>query len=80
MFGNEDEEDIIQNSYDEGYDEGQGNTGFFNFSKKINHNNELRTVSYRKGFKEGQADLEKEVDESLAEHDTDGFLDDGDAY
>ena len=60
-------DDDVEDSYHEGYDEGQGKTGFFS---GMNHSALKRQVAYKKGLKDGRKDLEHLVDLEIDEPDS----------
>ena len=60
-------DDDIEDAYDEGYEEGQGRTGFFS---NMNHNALKRELAHKKGVKDGRKDLEDLVDFEIDEPDS----------
>jgi len=52
-------DDDVEDAYDEGYEEGQGKTGFFS---NMNHNALKRELAHKKGVKDGRKDLEDYVE------------------
>lgn len=75
MF-DDDDDDVIDSAYDRGYEEGQGNTGFFDFVRRGNHAAALREAAHKKGLRDGKAALMAQVgDVTNDDDDDDDMLD-----
>lgn len=64
-------EDDLEIAYDEGYEEGQGRTGFLGMDwvKRVNGNTLRKELARKKGIRDGRADLEEEIETSYGRHD-----------